>query len=152
MESLQSLLFDIGPYHWLALAAALIAIEMVMPTQYLMWPGIAAGVVGLLGFAIDLALPAEIGIFAALSGVLVGVSHFYLPKVRLGAGSGLNQRTDQLVGTIAFVSEDFKYGKGSVTVGDTRWSAQAIDGGDYAAGTKVQIVSADSTLLTVKSS
>jgi membrane protein implicated in regulation of membrane protease activity len=48
------------------------------------------------------------------------------------------------------VAEDFHHGQGAVTVGDTRWAAQSVDGTDYAAGTKVEIVAAESTLLKVK--
>jgi membrane protein implicated in regulation of membrane protease activity len=150
MENLSDVLLNIGPYHWLTLAALLIGIEMIMPTQYLIWPGIAAAVVGLLSFAVDLSTSVEIGIFAALSAVLVGVSHFYMPKAAARVGSGLNQRTDQLVGRTAVVAEDFQHGAGPVTVGDSRWSAQAADGESYVTGTAVQIVSAESTLLKVK--
>jgi membrane protein implicated in regulation of membrane protease activity len=57
---------------------------------------------------------------------------------------------DQLVGRTATVAEDFHNGQGSVTVGDTRWSAQSVDGADFAAGTRVEIVAAESTLLKVK--
>lgn len=148
MENLGTLLLDVGPYHWLALAAILIGLEMVMPTQYLIWPGIAAAVTGLLAFAIALGWPTQLAIFAVLSVVLVVVSH-YLPKTNL-APSTLNQRTDQMVGRHATVSEDFRNGQGAVTVGDTRWSAASVDGKDLTVGTRVEIASADGTLLKVK--
>ncbi len=150
MENLNALLFDVGPYHWLALAALLIAIEMIMPTQYLIWPGIAAGVIGILTFAIDLPVVVEIGLFAALSAALVAASHYYLPKPSPSTSTTLNQRTDQMVGRLAIVAVDFQNGQGAVTVGDTRWSAQAVDNGDYPVGTQVEIVAAESTLLRVK--
>lgn len=150
MESLSNLLLDIGPYHWMTLAALLIGIEMIMPTQYLIWPGISAAVVGLLSFAVEMSTAVETGIFAGLSAVLVAASHYYMPKGVVRERSGLNQRTDQLVGRTAVVAEDFQHGSGPVTVGDSRWSAQAVDGESYGAGTAVQIVSAESTLLKVK--
>ena len=149
MEDFGALLLDIGPYHWLALAAILIGIEMVMPTQYLIWPGIAAAVTGVLAFIASLDWTAQLAFFAVLSVVLVVASH-YLPALPQGDVSALNQRTDQLVGKVATVAEDFYHGQGAVTVGDTRWSAQSVDGADYAAGTKVEIVAAESTLLKVK--
>ena len=149
MENLGALLLDVGPYHWLALAAILIGIEMVMPTQYLIWPGIAAAVTGLLSFLIAMDWTAQLAIFAVLSVILVVASH-YLPAPTLGPISALNQRTDQLVGRTATVAEDFRNGQGAVTVDDTRWSAQTVDGSDPAAGTKVEIVAAESTLLKVK--
>lgn len=148
MENLATMLLDVGPYHWLALAAILIGLEMIMPTQYLIWPGIAAAVTGLLAFLITLTWPIELAIFAVLSVVLVVASH-YLPKTE-HAPHTLNQRTDQMVGRMATVTEDFRHGQGAVTVGDTRWSAESIDGKDLTAGTRVEIAAADGTLLKVK--
>ncbi len=150
MEVITQLLFDVGPYHWLALAALLIAIEMIMPTQYLMWPGVAAAVVGLAGFVLDLPLAGEVGLFAVMSAGLVVISNRLLPASTGPVAGSLNQRMDQLVGRPAVVLEDFQHGAGPVTIGDTRWSAQAEGGGDLKAGTRVTVVSADSTLLTVK--
>jgi membrane protein implicated in regulation of membrane protease activity len=150
MEVITQLLFDVGPYHWLALAALLIAIEMIMPTQYLMWPGVAAAVVGLAGFVLDLPLAGEVALFAVMSAGLVVISNRFLPASTGPVAGSLNQRMDQLVGRPAVVLEDFQHGAGPVTIGDTRWSARVEGGGDLKAGTSVTVVSADSTLLTVK--
>jgi len=151
MDMFADWLLNIGPYHWLALAALLIGLEMVMPTQYLIWPGIAAAVTGLASALIVIEWPAQIAIFGVLSIVLVVGSH-YLPQAAAltGAMAKLNQRTDQMIGQHATVTEDFHNGHGAVTVGDTRWSAHSVDGSDFTAGTKVEIVSAESTLLKVK--
>jgi inner membrane protein len=150
MENLASLVMDVGPFHWLALAAVLIGLEMVMPTQYLIWPGIAAAVVGLLASLVDFGWMVEVSVFGVLSAALVAASQYW-PKVESEASaSSLNQRTDQMIGRTATVAEDFHHGQGAVTVGDGRWSAQAVDGSDLPAGTRVEIVSADSTLLKVK--
>jgi hypothetical protein len=145
----MSWLLDVGPYHWLALGVVLIGIEMVLPTQYLIWPGIAAVVTGLLAAMVDVGWVGQLAVFAVLSAILVFASH-YLPKQAEGDVSALNQRTDHIVGKHATVSEDFRNGEGAVTVGDTRWAAQSVDGSDLTAGTRVEVVSADSTLLKVK--
>jgi membrane protein implicated in regulation of membrane protease activity len=151
MDMFADWLLNVGPFHWLALAALLIGLEMVMPTQYLIWPGIAAAVTGLAASLLAIGWPAQTAIFAVLSIGLVVASH-YLPQAAAltGAMASLNQRTDQMIGRMATVAEDFQNGHGAVTVGDTRWSAQTADGSDPTAGTKVEIVSAESTLLKVK--
>jgi membrane protein implicated in regulation of membrane protease activity len=149
MEMFATWFLDVGPYHWLALAAILIGIEMVMPTQYLIWPGIAAIVTGLVAFAVAIDWPAQTGIFGVLSIILVVGSH-YMPKQAIEAVRALNQRTDHIVGHKAIVTEDFRNGHGAVSVGDTRWSAESVDGSDYASGTRVEVVAAESTLLKVK--
>jgi hypothetical protein len=142
-------LFEIGPYHWLALAAILIGLEMVLPTHYLIWPGIASAITGVIALGVAIGWPAQLAIFALLSVALV-VGSSYLPKPASEPVAGLNQRTDQLVGRLATVADDFQNGQGSVTLGDTRWSAQSVDGSDLPAGTKVEVVAAESTLLKVK--
>jgi len=150
MEMLGTWLLDVGPYHWLALAALLIGLEMIMPTQYLIWPGIAAVVTGLLTFLVALGWAVQLAIFAVLSIALVVASH-YLPQGAVAAvNNTLNRRMDQMIGRTAIVADDFRNGQGSVTVGDTRWSAQSVDGSDFAAGTRVEIVAAESTMLKVK--
>lgn len=149
MEMLGPWLLDVGPYHWLALAAVLIGLEMVMPTQYLVWPGIAAVVTGLTAFVASTGWPVQLAIFGVLSIVLVVASH-YMPKRATALATPLNQRTDLIVGLTAIVAEDFRNGEGAVTVGDTRWSARAVDGSDYASGTRVEVTAAESTLLKVK--
>lgn len=151
MELFADWLLNVGPFHWLALAALLIGLEMVMPTQYLIWPGIAAAVTGLAASLMVIGWPGQVAIFAVLSIALVAASH-YLPQAAAltGGMSSLNQRTDQMIGRTATVAEDFHNGQGAVTVGDTRWAAHSVDGQDLTAGTKVEIVSAESTLLKVK--
>ena len=137
MEMFGDWLLNVGPYHWLALAAVLIGLEMVMPTQYLIWPGIAAAVTGLLAFLIAFGWTAQLSVFAVLSVALVAASHYW-PKATVAPGivSTLNQRTDQMIGRTATVVEDFHHGQGAVTVGDTRWSAQSADGSDFVAGAR----------------
>jgi membrane protein implicated in regulation of membrane protease activity len=149
MDSLAVLIFTLGPFHWLALSAALIGIEMMLPTQYLIWPGIAAAAVGLLTFVIAPDWPIQVAVFGALSAILAVASH-RLPSLERAQGSPLNQRTDQLVGSRAVVAGDFQHGRGAVTVGDTSWPAQSVDGKDYPAGTDVEIVATESTLLKVR--
>jgi len=97
-----------------------------------------------------LPLAGEVGLFAVMSAGLVVISNRFLPASTGPVAGSLNQRMDQLVGRPAVVLEDFQHGAGPVTIGDTRWSAQAEGGGDLKAGTRVTVVSADSTLLTVK--
>ena len=98
-------------------------------------------ITGLLTFVAAIGWPAQLAIFAVLSIALVLGSH-YLPKRSTAVATSLNQRTDQIVGRTAVVAEDFRNGQGAVTVGDTRWSAQSVDGSDLTAGTRVEVVAA----------
>lgn len=150
METVLQTLLDVGPYHWLALAALLVAIEMVMPTQYLIWPAVAAAVVGLLSFLIEIPVVGEIAVFAVLSAGLTMLADRLFPSGVADEKRTLNQRGDQMVGQMAVVADDFAGGAGGVVVGDTRWAARSVDGSDLVAGTRVVVVQADGTLLLVR--
>jgi membrane protein implicated in regulation of membrane protease activity len=150
MEAFLHGVIDVGPFHWLALAALLIAIEMVMPTQYLMWPALAAAFVGLIGFVVDISVVGEVTVFSVLAVGLTVVSHRLFPPEKGDAAQGLNQRMDQLVGQTAIVATDFQGGSGGVMLGDTRWAARSVDGSDLREGTRVSVAYAESTLLVVR--
>jgi membrane protein implicated in regulation of membrane protease activity len=150
METFMQAVLDIGPYHWLALAALLIAIEMVMPTQYLMWPALAAAFVGVVGFLVDIPLAGEVTVFSVLAVGLTVVSHRLFPPEQGDVTRLLNQRMDQLVGQTAMVAGDFQGGAGGVMLGDTRWAARSVDGSDLREGMRVVVAHAESTLLVVK--
>lgn len=150
METFMQAVLDIGPYHWLALAALLIAVEMVMPTQYLMWPALAAAFVGLIGFLVDIPVAGEVTVFSVLAVGLTVVSHRLFPPKQGDAAGLLNQRMDQLVGQTAIVAGDFQGGTGGVMLGDTRWAARSADGSDLKEGARVSVAYAESTLLVVR--
>lgn len=150
METVLHTLLDVGPYHWLALAALLVAIEMVMPTQYLIWPAVAAAVVGLVSFLIEIPVVGEIAVFAVLSAGLTMLADRLFPSGVVDEKRTLNQRGDQMVGQMAVVADDFVGGAGGVVVGDTRWAARSADGSDLVAGTRIVVAQADGTLLIVR--
>ena len=149
MDAVLQIVVDVGPYHWLALAALLIAVEMVMPTQYLMWPALAAVLVGLIGFVVDISLVGEVTIFSALAVGLTVVSNRLFPPSSRDPVHGLNQRMEQVVGQLAVVSGDFQGGAGGVVLGDTRWAARSEDGRDLKDGDRVSVARAEGTLLVV---
>jgi membrane protein implicated in regulation of membrane protease activity len=150
METVLQVMSDIGPYHWLALALLLVAVEMIMPTQYLMWPAISAWFVGMLGFVVDVPVFGEVAIFAVLSVGLTVVSQRMFPPASEDPVHGLNQRMEQIVGQLAVVSGNFQGGAGGVMLGDTRWAARSIDGSDLSDGARVCVVHAEGTLLVVR--
>lgn len=145
---------DTMPYWaWLALAGVLLAVEVLAPTTFFLWPGLAALVVGGL-VALPSHLPwwGQLLIFAGLT-VLFGWAG---PKVfppRSGAvtdAPALNRRAEQYLGWTVTVAGDFVEGRGNVRVGDSLWPARAADGSDHPSGTAVVITAVDGTLLTVE--
>lgn len=140
-------------WHWFAFGSILLIVEIVTPTFYFLWPGIAAVTVGVLKLIVpDLSWQVAISVFAIMSvvsTVLWTVS--YRRRMRGGDGaSGLNQRTLGYTGRRAIVAEGFRSGRGPILIDDTRWQAISDDGSDLAPGSSVEITGADGATLRVK--
>lgn len=146
------ILSNLGPFHWWALAAILVGVEMTMPTQYMLWPGLAAIVTGLAVLLFPgLPFVAQLVLFALMSGGLALTAHYW-PR---GAAEDdtrvrLNQRTEGYIGRQAIVAEDFAGSRGVVVLDDSRWQAESIDGRALPSRTVVEIVGSDGALLKVK--
>lgn len=152
MEGLIAYLGEAGFWHWWAFAAVLIVIEIMMPSTWLLWPGLGAAVVGLV-VALDPSLTWEVQMLLfALSTGIIGVSgrEVYAGFQKPSDEPLLNRRSDQYVGRRARVADAFSGGRGAVLVDDTRWSAVTLDGSNPSAGTEVEVAGADGTVLKVK--
>jgi len=153
MREFTEFVNGIQAWHWWTLGAILIAIEIASTTFYLLWPGIAAIAVGLLKyFAPGLDGRVEIFLFAILA-VVTTIAWKRSPWRHvahatggpLNTARGLNYR-----GRLVTACEDFDGGRGAVLVDDTRWSAATVDGSTPRAGTSLEVVDADGTMLKVR--
>lgn len=132
---------------WLILGLVLAIAEMVVPGVFLIWFAAAALIVGLLSFAVPLALPLQVALFAVLAVANVVVSRRWLrghPVV--SADPLLNQRGQQLVGRQVIVTQAIEGGAGRVRCGDTEWLAQ---GPDSAAGERLTVTGSTGSTLIV---
>ncbi len=145
------LVSELGPWNWMVLGMALLAIEIVAPGFFLLWIGLAALIVGALTLALwnSGVWPWEVQavLFLALSLVTVFVGR------RIMAGRGgesdqplLNRRGEQLVGRTATLSEPIREGRGRIQLGDTTWR---VSGPDMPVGARVRVVSANDSELVV---
>ncbi len=152
MDQFYALVADVRPWHWLALGAILVGIEIVSPTFYFLWPGIAAAAVGLLVYFFPgLGPNSQIILFAVMAVVSTVAWKRFAPKAWTSAEPHptLNRRTAQYAGRRAKAAVNFSGGRGAVLIDDTRWSAVTADGSDPAAGETVVVTGADGTVLTV---
>ena len=157
MEFLQEVQFfasQLVAWHWLALGVVLLALEIVTPTNYLLWPGIAALLIGGLKFI----LPDLDGVFSVfLFAVLSVASTVVWKKSGFGmateaAPNNLNSRMETYLGRKGTAAEDFVAGRGAILLDDTRWSATVVDGSEPRAGDLLQITGSDGTILRVRAS
>lgn len=140
---------------WLALGVAAMAAEMLLPGFFLLWLGAAAFGVGLVLLAVpDLPLAVQLigfAVFAVLA--IVAGRRIYAP--RHGAGGDpadrLNRPGEVFVGRGFVLDQPLVGGRGRMRCGDGTWAVRLAEPGpDLAAGTRVIVVAADTTVLHIR--
>lgn len=137
-------------WDWFTLAAVLIIIEVVSPTFFFLWPGLAAAMAGVLAL-----LWPEGGalwrlvFFAAMTLLLALGWRMYLRRypTKSANNPNLNQRGQQLIGQNGMIIEAIKNGRGRVRVGDSTW---ICTGPDMPENTAVKITAIDGAVLVVR--
>jgi membrane protein implicated in regulation of membrane protease activity len=140
----------INNYGWWLLALVLIGAEMIAPGYFMLWIGIAAGIMG----AVMLIVPTLSPITQALvfAGLAIATCTIYWRLIRPLAEHRndqplLNRRGEKLVGQRFVLVEPIVNGRGKVSVGDGSWLAE---GADLPAGSEVEVVACEGTTLKVR--
>jgi membrane protein implicated in regulation of membrane protease activity len=137
-------------YGWWLLALLLIGAEMILPGYFLLWIGIAAGLMGAIVLLAP-ALPpiAQAVVFALLAILTCAVYWRFIRPLAEHRDDQplLNRRGEKLVGQRFVVIEPIVNGRGKVRVGDGTWLAE---GPDLVAGSEVEVVAVSVTTLRVK--
>ncbi len=135
---------------WLMIGFALLILEVLTGTMYMLWIAAAAMIVGIIMFiAPVLDWQMQLLLFSILTAVLMYVGHTHLrPKMQGGEPSDLNDRARSMVGMRVRAIADFETGRGRVQVGDTQWRAR-MESGEVKAGDELKIASVTGTTLDV---
>lgn len=138
-------------YVWWVLALLLIGGEVLVPGYFLLWIGIAAGVMGVVVLALpQLGMLPQALLFAALAFVSCFAYWKLLrPRIERDApdAAGLNRRAERLIGQRYVLETAIQNGRGKARVGDSLWLAE---GPDLPAGAVVEVVGVDGSTLKVK--
>ena len=140
-----------APWAWIILGIALAAAEMLMPSFFLVWPAVAALVVGVLAFAWPgLGPAAQVALFAALAvaATLAGRRYVFTHRPERRRGPRLNQRAQRLIGHRGAARGAFAGGRGAVEVDGEVW--QAVADGDVPAGARIEVVGAEGMTLMIE--
>lgn len=145
MHDITLFLNDQPAWHWWALGAILLAVEITSTTQYLLWPGLAALAVGVLKF-FDPSLDGRLSVF--LFAVIAVAATALWKRSAWGRAdrdthATLNERSAQYIGRVVKAEENFVNGRGAVRIDDTRWNATVIDGSAPMKGDMLKISAAD---------
>ncbi|MCR6646412.1 MAG: NfeD family protein [Terricaulis sp.] len=148
MESILTLLGQLGPQHWLVIGLVLLIAEMATGTTYLLWPAVAALATALISYFGFTNWMADIAIFAVL---VIVLTYFGQPIVKRwrseGGAKGLNERAVTLVGKRGVIA-NFSNGAGSAKVGDTMW--RVVSDEVLEEGAEIEIVSVQGVTLNVR--
>ena len=140
----------VNNYGWWLLALLLIGAEMILPGYFLLWIGIAAGLMGAIVLLAP-ALPAiaQAVVFALLAILTCAVYWRFIRPLAEHRDDQplLNRRGEKLVGQRFVVIEPIVNGRGKVRVGDSLWTAE---GPDSPAGARVTVKEARGTVLVVE--
>jgi membrane protein implicated in regulation of membrane protease activity len=144
---LERIVSELGPWNWMVLGFALLALEVVVPGFFLLWIGIAAILTGALSLQLwDVGFWTwQVQVLAFL--VLSLVAAYAGNKVIGGRDQPtdqplLNRRGEQMIGRIATLTEPITDGRGRIRIGDTTWR---VSGPDLPAGAKVRVKAAIET-------
>ncbi len=152
MQNLNDFLNGQPDWHWWTLGAILLAIEIASTTQYLLWPGIAALLVGVLKFA-DPSLDGRLAVFlfAVIAvGATIAWKRSPLGRADRTTHPTLNDRSAQYTGRHVVALDDFAGVRGAVRVDDSRWNAMTSDGSSPKKGAALEVTGSDGTTLMVR--
>lgn len=138
------------PLLWLGLAAALLAVEVLTGTGWLLWASASAAAVAAGAAFGGLGLTACLALFAALTAVSTLLARRYLPKSVRASGGDLNDSAFRLLGQTGRVVTAFERGSGRVFVDGKEWAAQLEGEGAPGVGAAVQVTGATGSVLKVR--
>lgn len=137
---------------WLLVAAVLVVIE-IFTSGFAVACFSVGCVFGAILAACDLSLTWQIVAFAIGSFLAFVFIRPFVMKIidKKTNDNGVKTNMDNIIGKIAVVTENIEEnGFGRVKIDGDDWKAQTEDGSPIEKGTKVQIVSYESIILTVK--
>lgn len=136
---------------WVALGAALLAVEVVTGSGWLLWPAASAAIVALLVTFAGLSLSQAALVFALLTISLALLSRRYLPKSLLRhPAHDINDNVARLVGHHGRAVSAFQGRNGRVFIDGKEWAAELDEGEALEAGTRVEVTGVAGAHLRVR--
>ena len=138
---------SLGTWNWFILAALLLLVEVMVPGMFMLWLGLAAGLVGIISSVVVWSWQAQLIAFALFAIASVPAWRHFARKVEKPADSPfLNRRAEGYVGRVFTLDKPIVDGVGAVRIDDTIWR---VSGPDCPAGSRVRVARADGANLSV---
>jgi membrane protein implicated in regulation of membrane protease activity len=135
---------------WAGLAAALLAIEVVTGSGWLLWASASAAVTSAVVGVLDPSVPTALLVFALLTIVSTLLAHRYLPRHASAPAGDINDNVARLVGHKGSAVKPFKARTGRVFIDGKEWAAELDDGEALEGGASVEVVGVDGSRLKVR--
>ena len=135
---------------WAGLAAALLAIEVVTGSGWLLWASASAAVTAAVVGVLAPSVPTALLVFALLTIVSTLLAHRYLPRHATAPAGDINDNVARLVGHRGSAVKAFKGRAGRVFIDGKEWAAEVDDGETLEGGASVEVVGVDGARLKVR--
>lgn len=137
-------------WFWIALGAALLAVEVATGTGWLLWAAASAGVVAVVEALWELPLPLAVVLFAALVIVSTLSARRWFPHRAAALGEDINDNIGRLVGHEGRVVTPFDQGEGRVFIDGKEWAAELEDDQALDVGARVKVTGVAGAHLRVR--
>ena len=137
-------------WFWVAIAAALLAVEVALGTEWLLWAAASAGVVAVVEALFDLPMALTVVLFAVLVIVSTLTARRWFPRNLADEGHDINDNIGRLMGREGRVAAAFDQGQGRVFIDGKEWSADLESGDTLEVGARVKVVGVSGARLQVR--
>ncbi|TAJ72288.1 MAG: NfeD family protein [Phenylobacterium sp.] len=135
---------------WAGLAAALLAVEVVTGSGWLLWASASAAATAAVVGLLDLSVPTALLVFALLTLVSTLLARRYLPRQATAPAGDINDNIARLIGHRGAAVKAFKGHSGRVFIDGKEWAAELSEGEALEAGASVEVVGVDGARLKVR--
>ncbi len=140
-------------WHWFALGAILLILEVLAPGVIFLWLGIAALAVGAVlflvpgfGWEVQLIVYAVVAVATTLGGRRIAAT-----REQPTDEPNLNRRAERYIGRTYVLEDTTLNGRGKIGIGDTLWSVYVEPAGtDLFRGARVTVIDVDGATLIVE--
>jgi membrane protein implicated in regulation of membrane protease activity len=150
MDTLEGLYTAQPFWVWAGLAAAILAIEVVTGSGWLLWASASAAVTAVLVALVGPSVPTALLAFAVLTMVSTLLARRYLPRQAAAAAGDINDNVARLVGHHGSAVKAFAGRSGRVFIDGKEWAAELEDGEALEAGASVEVTGVSGARLQVR--
>lgn len=150
MDMIAGVYADQPFWVWAALAAALLAIEVITGTGWLLWAAASAAVTAVIVVLVAPTVPTALLIFAVLTAASSLTARRFLPRTPIFDAGDINDNIGRLVGHRGSAVKAFSGRAGRVSIDGKEWAAELADEESLEAGASIEVVGVDGSRLRVR--